>query len=407
MKKFSLLIAHSLLVSTIALSPISAQAQDDKAAQQAEFERSWYDTCYTKKDNEKCYQLSKELVEKFPTSQYKANAEKNIKNFELNGAWQRFQTALETYYKGPDSPKLEALFGAGDNFLKVEPDRTNPFHLFAASQMGLAGQGAAMSQTYKDLDRVKTYAERAISLVSSAPATVEKWKTEYASYVDPLRDLVSANLNQYLAYRLIEIKGDQNEALSYLSKAIEVRGKDGAGWKDPNNYWMRANIFTKQYEEVRKQYDALPDDQKTGDAGKALLTQVNEVIDKMLPDCARVIVTSTKPEYKPLADAATTLFDGFWKFRTGAPENGKGYIDAFRADPTIASPAIPAKVETADLSAPAAPVTTGTNVKVTTGTGAMAPGGKSAGAATETKSTKTEPKSTKSAPAKGKRKPRR
>ncbi|MDX2034538.1 MAG: hypothetical protein SF339_27940 [Blastocatellia bacterium] len=397
MKKFSLLIALSLLASTAALLPISAQAQDAKA----EFERGWYDTCYTKKDNEKCYQLSKELIEKYPDSQYKGNAEKIIKNTDLNKAWQAFQAALETYYKGPDAPKLEALFGAGDNFMKVEPDKTNPFHLFAASQMGLAGQGAAMSQTYKDLDRVKNYAEQAISLISAAPATVEKFKTEYTSYVDPLRDLVKANLNQYLAYRLIETKGDQNEALAYLAKSIEVRGKNGEGWKDPNNYWMRANIFTKQYEEVRKQYDALADDQKTGDAGKALLTQVNEVVDKMLPDCARVIVTSTKPEYKPLAEAATTLFDGFWLFRAGEENKAKGkeFIDAFRADPTVAAPAIPAKAVT-DMTAPAAPVTTGTNVKVTTGTGAMAPGGKSAGATTETK--------TKAAPAaKGKRKPRR
>lgn len=401
MKKFSLLIALSLLVSTAALSPIFAQDPDPKA----EFERGWYDICYTKKDNEKCYQLSKELIEKYPASQYKTNAEKNVKNYELNNAWQRFQSALETYYKGPDSAKLEALFGAGDNFMRVEPDKTNPFHLFAASQMGLAGQGAGMSQTYRDLDRVKHYAEQAITLISGAPPTVDKWKTEYAQYVDPLRDLVRANLNQFLAYRLIETKGNQDEALAYLSKAIEVRGKNGEGWKDPNNYWMRANIYTKQYEEVRKQYDVLPDDQKTGDAGKALLTKVNEVVDRMLPDCARVIVTSTKPEYKPLAEAATTLFDGFWLFRAGEENKAKGkeFIDAFRNDPTVAAPAIPAKAVT-EMTAPAAPVTTGTNVKVTTGTTAMAPGGgKSAGAATETKSTKSAP----AAKGKSKRKPRR
>ena len=401
MKKFSLLFALSLLAGAVALSPISAQAQDAAAAQ-AEAERVWYDTCYTKKDNEKCYQLSKELIEKYPASQYKANADKNVKNYDLNKAWQAFQAALETYYKGPDSAKLEALFGAGDNFMKVEPDKTNPFHLFAAAQMGLAGQGAAMSQTYKDLDRVKTYAEQAINLIGAAPATVDKFKAEYTQYVDPLRDLVKANLNQFLAYRLIETKGDQNEALNYLNKAIEVRGKNGEGWKDPNNYWMRANIYTKQYEEVRKQYDALPDDQKTGEPGKALLTKVNEVIDKMLPDCARVIVTSTQPAYKPLADAATSLFDGFWLFRTGEENKAKGkdFIEAFRNDPTVAPPAIPAKAVT-EMTAPAAPVTTSTNVKVATGAQSMAPGGKAAGAATETKGTKAAPA------AKGKRKPRR
>ena len=83
MKKFNLLIALALFAGTITIAPVVAKAQtDDKAAQQAEFERNWYDICYTKKDNEKCYQLSKELIDKYPQSQYKTPAEKNVRNYE-------------------------------------------------------------------------------------------------------------------------------------------------------------------------------------------------------------------------------------------------------------------------------------------------------------------------------------
>ena len=53
MKKFNLLIALALFAGTIAFSPAIANAQEDKAAQKIEFERNWYDICYTKKDTEK------------------------------------------------------------------------------------------------------------------------------------------------------------------------------------------------------------------------------------------------------------------------------------------------------------------------------------------------------------------
>jgi tetratricopeptide (TPR) repeat protein len=390
MKKFNLLIALTLLAGSCVGLAARVQAQD-AAAQQVEFERNWYDICYTKKDNEKCYTLSKELIAKYPSSQYKPNAEKNIKNYELNNAWRKFNEALEAYYKGPDPAKFDALYSAGDTFLSVEPDKTNPFHLFATGQMALAGHGAGMSQMYKDLDKIKTYVERAISVYGSTGAAPDKFKTEYASYVDPLRELVKARGHQFLAYRLVETKGSQDEALAHLAKAVEVKHKDGEGWKDPNNYWMRANIYSKQYENVRKEYDALPDDQKTGDAGKALLTKVSEIIDKMLPDYARTVVTATKPEYKDLLKDATGLFESFWKFRTDAPEKGSEFIDAFRTDPTVTGPAIPAKAETANMTAPAAPVAGGTGVKVAAGASGMAPGGKNGAAATNGNGAKAAP----------------
>jgi hypothetical protein len=393
MKKLSLLIALTLLSAGIALSPSTARAQDDK---QAEFERGWYDTCYTKKDVEKCYQLSKELVEKHPKSTYVTNAQKNIKAYEQNKAWEKFQAALKAYYTPPqDAAKLENLFSAGDEYLKFEPNQH-----YVIGQMALAGANGAMSQIYKNLDKVKGHAEKALrAFESSTPP--EGWKPE--EWV-PLRDIVLAQMNQYLGWQTIETKGDQEQALNYLTKATQVKGKDGAGWKDPVNYWLRSTIYSSQYTELRKQYDAMPDDQKTGDAGKEILKKVNELLDtKLIPEYARVLATATKPEAKQFLDAAKPQFDAFWDFRTGAQEKAADYVKNYVNDPTVAAVAIPVKAETADnLNAPAAPTAAAGNVKLAAG-GAPAPGspggkasangnGKTSTKAAPTKNTKAKPK---------------
>ncbi len=393
MKKLSLLIALTLLSGGIVLSPSTAKAQDDK---QAEFERVWYDTCYTKKDGEKCYQLSKELKEKYPDSTYIKNAVAKITAYDQNKAWEKFQAALKAYYTPPqDAPKLENLFSAGDEYLKFEPS-----HQYVIGQMAVAGVKGALSQTYKNLDKVKGHAEKALKAFEPA-APPEGWKPEEWN---PLRDIVLAQMYQYLGWHTIETKGNQEQALNYLTKAIQVKGKDGDGWKDPNNYWLRSTIYSNQYPELRKQYDAMPDDQKTGDAGKEILKRVNDLLDtKLIPEYARVLATATKPEAKSLYDAAKSQFDVYWDFRTGAQDKAADYVKNYVNDPTIAAVPIPVKVETADnLNAPAAPTASAANVKLTSGgaPGASGPGGKAsangngkaAPKAAPTKNTKAKPK---------------
>jgi hypothetical protein len=396
MKKLSLLIALSLLSGGIVLSPSTAKAQDDK---KAEFERVWYDTCFTKKDVEKCYQQSKELVEKYPDSTYIKNAKSKVQVYDQNKAWEKFQAALKAYYTPPqDAAKLENLFSAGDEYLKFEPNQQ-----YVIGQMALAGSNGAMSQVYKNLDKVKGHAEKALKTFESATPP-EGWKPEEWN---PLRDIVLAQMNQYLGWQTIETKGDQEQALNYLTKATQVKGKDGTGWKDPNNYWLRSTIYSSQYTELRKQYDAMPDDQKTGDAGKEVLKKVNDLLDtKLIPEYARVLATATKPEAKSLSDAARDQFDAFWDYRTGAKEKAAEYVKNYVNDPTIAAVPIPVKVETADnLNAPAAPTATAGNVKLTAG-GAPAPGA-AGGKASANGSSKTNGKATPTKNTKAKPKPRR
>jgi hypothetical protein len=378
MTKFSLLIALTLLAGSIMLLPLTAIAQDEK---QVEFERTWYTTCYTEKNEEKCYQLSKELLAKYPTSTYAKNAGPIIKSKDLNNAWEKFKAALDSFYKQSpqDAAKLEALFAAGNAFHQVEPDQQNPFHLFVLGQMAIAGnQAVSVVQFYKNMDTVKGYAERAIKAFESAQAT-EKTKKDFDLYVAPLKDLVMANSNQFFGFRLIETKGDQQQALDYLTRATQIKGRDGIGWKDPYNYLLRSTIYFNQYIEIRKPYDAMTDEQKVSDAGKELFKKINEYLDsKVIPEYARVLATATKPETKPYYDSAKNPFDVYWDFRTGAKDKAADYIKNYVSDPTIASVTVPAKAEDpGNLNAPTAPTTGSTNVKLASGSGA-APGGKSA-----------------------------
>lgn len=363
MKKFSFLFALTLLASAIAFSPV--QAQDDK---QVEMERITYEACYDKdkKNMDKCIPLAEELIAKYPNSQYAGPLKRLVDGHKLNTKLTqlttRFQSALTAYYSAPDGNKLDQLFNAGDEFLKAQPGNH-----FVTGQLALAGAHGSIGQIYKNLDKVKGYGEEALKLFEPA-APAEGWKqTDW----DNLREIIRAQINQFLGFRLIETKGDKTQAVEYLTKSTMVKNKDGAGWKDPNNYWLRVGIYLEEYQALRAEYDKLTDEQKTGDPGKELLKKVNEVMDgKLIPDYARVMATATKPETKSLQDAAKGYLDAYWNYRTKAPEKQADFVKAFSSDPTVASPTIPVKVEDADpatLQAPTSPA--GGSVKLSSGAG--------------------------------------
>ncbi|MBI1763901.1 MAG: hypothetical protein HYR56_20950 [Acidobacteria bacterium] len=388
MKKLSLLLVQALLWGAFAFLPSSAKAQDNP---QAEFERTWYATCYPKPKDEspECYQMSKELRAKFPGSTYVKNANGIIEKKDFGELWEKFKAALAEYYAGPDSPKLEKLLGAGDAFLAKQPD-----YPYVVAQQALAGSSAALGEMYKDKEKAKSYMEKALKLFDpSAPAPAdEEAKKQTAQF----REDIQALGNQYLGWYVIQTNGDPQQALAYLGKSIAVKGKDNIGVKDPNNYWLRSTIYNAEYGKLSKQYQALPDDQKTGDAGKEVLKQINTVVDKLIAEYARVIAVATAPSAKPLLDAARESFNSLWKYRTDAPEKGAAYLKNYQADPAIPDVEVPAKAETS-MAPPTGPPTTGGPVKLNAGAGG-APGGSGA-----VNGTKAAPAKGKAAPVKKKR----
>jgi hypothetical protein len=98
----------------------------------------------------------------------------------------------------------------------------------------------------------------------------------------------------------------------------------------------------RNYEKLSAQYNALTDAEKTGEAGKALLSRVNAVVDKMIDDYARVVALAVQPAQKPLQDAAREQLTQLWKYRhDGKTEGLEAHIKAFQNDPT----AVPPKLE--------------------------------------------------------------
>lgn len=394
MKKLSLLIMPALLLAALVFLPSTARAQDNP---QAEFERNWYDICYTKKDVEKCYQLSKELLEKFPKSSYAGNAAKNVDQYETNDLWEKFKAALATYYAGPNAAKLEKLFSTGDAFMVKRPD-----YPYVVAQQALAGSSAVLGEIYKDKDKAKGYVEKGLKLFD--PATPAPSDDEQKKQITDFRADIIALGNQYLGFYTKETKGNPQQAIGYFDKSIAVKTKPSIGWKDPNNYWLRATIRNDEYVKLSNEYKALPDEQKTGEAGKEVLKKINAVVDKLIADYARVIATATSPNAKGLEDAARESFNALWKYRTDDPPKAAAYLKSYEADPTVADVAVPAKAETAEAVPPTTgPPAAGGPVKLSAGSGA-APGSTAAnGSAKAANGKKPAPKATAKKPVKRKK----
>ncbi|MBK7601662.1 MAG: hypothetical protein IPJ07_25290 [Acidobacteria bacterium] len=390
MKKFGLMIALGIFASLMVLSPTVANAQDEK---QTELERNFYDACYTKKDMTTCLTLAKELKGKYPTSTYIKYADGQIKKDKSD----KFQNALTAFYNGPDAPKLDQLVANAEDYLTVETGDTAVAYI--VTRVALATSYGVMGGIYKDADKAKSFSERALKAMANEAAP-QGWD---AKDYTPLRDTTLAQLNQFLGYQILQANGAPEQAVEYLNKAIAVKHKDGLGWKDPNNYFLRSNATFQEYQKLSKEYQALSDDQKTGDAGKAVLAKINPTIDKMLADYARVLATATKPETKVLKDGAKEQFDQFWKYRTGSDAGAAEFVKAFEADPTVPGPTVPAKAETSDTPAAGAPPAGAANApKLTTAVSANSSTGT---ASTEKAGGKAAPAKGKAAPVK--RKPRR
>src|SRR5215510_6985390 len=165
MKKVILITALAMLTGTIVLNPLNARAQSTpeqtapaQNPQQIQFIQTWYGVCSKKDDEngEKCCQLSKELIDKYPDAEkkYIDYAKKVIGNCELAKvykAYQKFTKALEAFYaSAPETNKLEVIFTSGDDYLEIDKDPQSPAHLFIVAQQPLAGQRAVVEGVYKN-----------------------------------------------------------------------------------------------------------------------------------------------------------------------------------------------------------------------------------------------------------------
>lgn len=347
MKKFSFLVMIALLATAFAALPVLAQDDPEGKCYQG-----WYDAAQTKKDVPLAAKLGKECLEKFPQSKQAKYFQGSI-NKHLNILRGKFYEGVQAYYSGPDGARLTALIEAGDKYLAEKQAFT-----------GQTGDGGVAIYTalttafgsmngHFDLDKAKAYAEQALPLLESAtppePLTAEQYNAA--------RDSAQARLNQLLGlYHLKQATPNYEQAEAFLTKAAAVKSKQpGEGWKDPNNYNLRTQVYSNQYQTLSSQYRALPADKQTGDEGKALLEKLNPVVDKLLMDYARVIALSSDPRLKALQDEAKERMEAFWKFKYNKTDGMADYIKGCEADPTVDRPLPPVPETPAPSATPGKP----------------------------------------------------
>jgi hypothetical protein len=391
MKKFGLLMVCALLASAIALPVAYAQAPQPKFKTEDEQKLygEYYAACNPDKNDGKCVGLAKQFYQKYPDSDYARYAKDTI----TIALGKEFQAALSAYYSSaPDAAKFEKLVSVHDEYLKWQPD-----NIYVKVHTALASTRSVLAGVYKDLNRAKTLTEVALQLMAS-PTPAQGWEP---GQWGPLRESVQAYGNQYLGYYELEQPTPNLEnAIKFLTLSTEVKSKEAIGSKDPNNYALRASIYQKQYVALSAEYRALTDDEKRGEKGKALLDQINPLIDKMIDDYARTVATAKGESSAALAEQAKGSLDQFWKYRyTNLPNGQDALVKHFEADPLAAAPARTPPAAQADPSAEAPPTSTGaTKLAGPSGDPTAA---KSNGKASATKGKTTKPAAKK--PTKGRR----
>ena len=333
----SLLASLSIIVPTLATPHFTPPTQQKQLQFKSDAERAAYTDFYNEKtDAVKKLALGKEFLKKFPDSDFAPSVEGvNIKAMEII-----FNQHLGAYYQapGPSAAKLEPLIAIGDEYLSKQPDK--PFYV---GHLALATGYGVLADFYKDLDKSKAYAEKAIQLLASEtappakdwapPLTPEQWGS--------FRTEGLSKLNQYLGiFILRQTTPDPEQAIACLTKAAENKTWPTA--KDPNTYLQRAHANTIIYTKLSGEYSSLSADDKTSDKGKDALAKVDPVVDKIIDDLARALAL-LKPEMKVQVDDAKERLTEFWKYRhDGKLEGMAELIKYYQADPTAPPPAKPA-----------------------------------------------------------------
>jgi hypothetical protein len=332
MKKFSFLVMIALLA--ICFSALSVLAQDANPGDEAY--KKWFEV-YTAKNYAQAAQLGKDFVAKFPDHPNVKFVKGSISKYHgilldaFNASWQ-------AYSKAPDAAKLEKVIADGEKYLEEKP---NDFGV--TTYMALSVSNGALVGLYKDQARAQSYVEKALKLAEN-PNAPEGWKPEdYKKTVDTAQ----SSLNFYLGYTALNAATPNlEEAEKYLDKAAAVKSTNaGEGWKDPRVYFYRAEIHQKRYGDLSKQYSTLSEDGKRGEEGKAILNQINPLIDKMIVDYARVVATATTPATKQFQDAARESLKTYWEYKYKKPDGMNELAKGFEADPTTDQTLPPAPAE--------------------------------------------------------------
>jgi hypothetical protein len=404
---FALALSMSALLSSAPTFANNDKANDKPSTVTTQDQPPLPDVCFPfykeyfeeKTDFEKKYAKAKTFLEKCPEADpyWKKGPESTVKKYELNKVREKCVDADKLFFTTPNEANLNNFTSACDMWISKSPTPDFYFPTRLATGTGFG----VLAGFNKDTVRATNYAEKALKSLSQT-TTPPEWKDpDWANF---RKDNI-ARLIQYKGlYKLRQATPDYEGAIKDFNDAVAI--KDGPAIKDPNSYLLRAEAVTVSYTKYNDEYNALTDEEKRGEKGKAALAKIYPVVARLANDYARVVaVTEGKPEYKAIYDDSKVQAEEFYKFlKNGKTAGIDELYKRFKAD--VGALDVEIKVE--ESAAPKSPVGKGKKTTATAtapaggGTAAPTAGGDAAAAATKPATGKTAATTKTAAPKKRK-----
>ncbi len=326
MKKLNALLATACLVGSVSLYPTitfaktntnfgltSIQQQGDKP--DAASEKKAYDAynaANTEKDPNKRLSMVKEALQLYPKSQYVVY----FKQLIVKSHGEAFQACMAP----AGSENMEGAFKVVNEVSTDLPDLELNY-LLALSDP-IARFAKKYDTTYAE--KGGTALKKTIDLIKAdkKPQGVkdEEWVKK--------KPVILGSLYQTLG--IFAWKAAKNDA-DALNMFKESATQDCS---DPVTHYLIGEIKLANYNELSKVYDALTEEQKLGDEGKAALEKINVVVDEILDTYGRMLAVSEgKAPYEKLRTAVSGSTENFWKFRHEQSTDGlQDFLAKFKSE---------------------------------------------------------------------------
>lgn len=255
-------------------------------------------TSAAEKDPKKLLENAKIYLQKYPTGRYASHITTKV----IPGTRYTVFSALLKEMKYNDAIQI-----ANEAFASNENEFLYSYVLTDTAIRDLLSSGAKS----QFVGKAEGWAERAAKFIESgqtpAGADPAKWAADKPSSLSLLYK--AQGLSKYYATAQADPKSveayDPSRAL--LTKALE------SNEKDPVTHFFLGQICDAQNVILSKQYDALAEDQKTADAGNALIEKINVTLDCVIAHYVRV--TAYAGTNQALADTVKPRLVDLWKYR--------------------------------------------------------------------------------------------
>lgn len=336
MKKLSALLTTACLMGSVALYPsisfgktnisFSPQAAAQPAQQgdkpDAASEKKAYDAynaAKAEKDPYKQISMSKEALQLYPKSQYVVYF-KGI----ISAAYNKLLT--DSTKQG--SEDMNTAFKVVTDAATDLPDLHLNYLLYVSD---------SLIRFAKKPDAL--HAEKGVPVLKETIDLVKEGKTpQGVKPEDWAKKRPQSLAGLYQAVGLYTWRASKNDAdaLNFFKESVSQ------DCSDPLTHYYVSEIYKAKYDILSKEYDALPDDKKTGDDGKAVLEKINVVVDQMLDNYGRVLAVSEPKAkaYEKLRAAVQGAAEAYWKFRHEDKQDGlKEFLEKFKSECATASAA--------------------------------------------------------------------